>query len=181
MKSKDQLLTPEEIQAIEESLTAIGKPPDFWLLKIHLCFLITTAMTLIILFYPEQLLDWLLFSDDGERSDVMSMLRVRSFLLIAVILTGYLAYRFAADVKTVLAVFLAILVSDSLLDIPVFYTYKILDFSADLALIVSLRLILIYCVASVWRRAEHLPSAPRAFFANPFRRRPFEHEVDNTQ
>lgn len=165
-------LSEQELEALSAASEDYSRTAEFWLLKIHIVFLVTAAMGFVCLVYPSELIQWLRLDSLADQENICGLIQTRAMSIAAALITAYFTYTYAQDIRLVVGVFLIIVIMDSMLDIPLFYLEKIAAQDFDIAVVIALRALLIYCLASVYRRAEYLPPPKRKLLINPFRRDP---------
>lgn len=166
------LLSEEELNALNAASTNTGSAADFWLLKNHIVFLVTAAMGIFCLAFPQELIQWLRLDSLADQENIRQLLQIRAISIASALIVGYFGYTYSRQIRLILGILLSIVIMDSALDIPVFYLEKIAAKDIDIAVMIVLRAVLIYCLASLFRRAEYLPPPKRKFFINPFKRDP---------
>ena len=116
---------------------------------------------------------WLLLDTEADQASLYALLQTRSLAIATVLLVGYFSYHYAENLKLVLSVFLSVVIMDTFLDIPMFYSQKVFAPDLGFELLILTRVVLIYSLTSVLLRVDGLPAAPRRFFTNPFHRDPY--------
>lgn len=165
-------LSEQELEALNAASEDYSRAAEFWLLKIHTVFLVVAAMGIVCLVYPSELIQWLRLDSLADQENIRGLIQTRAMSIAAALITAYFTYTYARDIRPVTGIFLIIVIIDSILDIPLFYSEKIVARDIDIAVVIILRALLIYCLASFYRRAEYLPPPKRKLLINPLRRDP---------
>lgn len=168
-----EVLSNEELAALNAAASQQARPAAFWLLKIHICYLLSAGVGICTAFYPDFVVRWLLLDTEADQASLHALLQTRSLAIATVLLVGYFSYRYAENLKLVLSVLLSIVIMDTFLDIPMFYSQKMFAPDLGFELLIVTRVVLIYSLTSVLLRVDGLPAAPRRFFTNPFHRDPY--------
>ncbi|MBL6805455.1 MAG: hypothetical protein ISQ56_09050 [Pseudomonadales bacterium] len=172
-----EILTQDELRAIDEATAEYGAATNYWLLKIHLCFIIGLTLMVFVGFYPDQVISWLKLTEAPHISTFYELLELRAMTITTLIISGYLCYRYLPNIKVAIGTILSIVVVNLFMDIPVYYSAKLAVGDWDLSIIFGARIVLIYSLASLYLTAEYLPCPPRKLFANPFRKSGYSREV----
>lgn len=165
----EDILTKDELKAIDEATADYGAATNYWLLKIQICFIIGLTLVVFAGFYPDQVIRWLKLAETPYKNTLYELLELRAITITTMITSGYLCYRYLPNIKIALGIILSIVVVNLFMDVPVYYSAKLAEGDWDLSIIFVARSVLIYFLASLYLTAEYLPCPPRELFANPFR------------
>lgn len=163
------ILTKDELRALDEATADYGAATNYWLLKIHICFIIGLTLMVFAGLYPDQVIRWLRLVESPYKDTLYELLEQRTMTIAIMIIASYLCYRYLPNIKIALGIILSVVVMNLFMDIPVYYSAKLALGDWDLSILVVARLVLIYFLASLYLTAEYLPCPPRKLFANPFR------------
>jgi len=172
-----EILTQDELRAIDEATADYGAATNYWLLKIHICFIIGLTLMVFSGFYPDQVISWLKLTDAPYINTLYELLELRAMTITTLIISGYLGYRYLPNIKVAIGAILSIVVVNLFMDIPVYYSAKLAVGDWDLSILFIARVVMIYFLASLYLTAEYLPCPPRKLFANPFHKSGYSREV----
>lgn len=161
-------ISQEELDAIEIEFKSYSDYDDrYFLLKFQLVILVGYFYAILLIFFPEIIVEWLKVDDllyGMASTSVMLMRGVLVTVGISIAIYSYLKDHY------VNLVFGSITVTSSfnfISDIPLYYWSRISDDFSSVALILLFRLVVVLSMISLFQNIEKIPKGKRRVLINP--------------
>lgn len=171
-KGVADLLSEEELKMLAGEFKRRDSSEDrYFLLRIHAVVIMALSYVALLIFFPQIMVDWfnpqtITYEYDAS---VEGVLFARGLLIIFGIFAAIYSYKSDKNMPLVFGSIAIIAILNLVMDFSIFYWERFFEAPFMIAYMISIGMIVILLLISIYRNIDRIPEGPRALFKNPFR------------
>jgi len=165
----DHELDEEELRALQELFDSHTDNTDRWyLLKFQLALLVAAYYAIALCFFPALIVGWLGLEEGTRALEWAFIFRVRGVFIALAAAIAIWSYVNDLHMRMIFGSAGVIAFINLGMDIPVFYRGKFAEPDLLFLLILSLRILIVVMLFSLYTNIDRIPGGRRSILANPF-------------
>jgi len=166
----DHELSEQELEELKALFEGGFDNSDRWyLLKFHLALLAAAYYAFAMSFFPGMIIDWLDLQSSARAGEWEFIFRMRGMFISFAALVAVYSYLHDMHMRLIFGSTSIIAFVNLVMDFPVFYWEKFASPSLAFGMILTLIIIIVVLLFSLYANIDRISDGPRRLFANPFR------------